>query len=197
MAMSDILAKLLQGRAGNPRERLRSANRLGRSRSLSLESLEKRELLTVSLGVTAAPSELTEGAETSGGFVIDLSGLPQWDYAWIEYTILGTADGNDYTLSSNYDPYYESDDTRTIGVAAIDDSTYEGDETITLRASGYWCESAMGGGGNLGPISATITIKDNDLDIPHAHVRAVVAVAEAADVERTIRVQLSHRGRTQ
>jgi len=77
----------------------------------------------------------------------------------VEYaTSNGSAmSGSDYTSASGTLSFADGETSRTVDVALLDDSRFEGNETFTVRLS------APTGGASLGaPVDATVTITDND-----------------------------------
>lgn len=76
-----------------------------------------------------------------------------------DYTVTGgtaTGGGIDYALEPGTVTFDEGETSKTIAVSIINDSVYEGDETIVVTLSN------AAGGASLGSNAATITIEDDD-----------------------------------
>jgi PKD repeat protein len=100
-----------------------------------------------------------EAGPTDGQFRVSRSGNNHFD-SIVNYTISGTAtNGVDYNSLSGTVVVPASQSYTTITVTPIDDTDYEGDETVTLTLSAgisYTLGTAK---------SATLTIVDNDLPV--------------------------------
>lgn len=100
----------------------------------------------------------------------------------------GTASSSDYIPVSQTLSFAEGETTKTIKVPVTDDSVYEGDETIFLRLTN------ASGSGQLGiPTNATLTIKDDDLQLPTLSINDVMVVEgnAGASVNAVLSVRLS------
>ena len=107
-------------------------------------------------GLSVADAEVQEGAGASLGFVVRLARAAS-AAASVQYATSdgSAAAGSDYTATSGTLNFAAGESTKTVSVPVLDDSTHEGDETLTLtlsNASGAWIEDS----------TATGTIEDDD-----------------------------------
>jgi len=110
-----------------------------------------------SASITASTSSIVEAAGTASIYAI----LNQTASATVN-VILGlggtATSGSDYTLSSNTISIASAATSGSISITAVQDATYEGDETVVVTIS-----SVSGGGAAIGPASSsTIIIVDDD-----------------------------------
>jgi len=144
--------------------RNRSKRRPLRSRALTFEPLEARELLSI-VSIVANDPDASEqasggGSPDPGQFTVsrDSGGAaPLTVYYNIGGTATNGASGGDYSsLSGSVTiPAYAT--SATINISPVNDAIDEGDETVELTLNG------SGGGYTVGsPSSATVTIADND-----------------------------------
>jgi sugar lactone lactonase YvrE len=108
------------------------------------------------LQLSAPTFAVNEGAGSANILVTrtgGMSGAVSVNYA----TSNGTATaGSDYTTTSGTLSFAEGETTKSFSVPVSDDSTYEGDETLTLTLS------SITGGATLGRSTAVLTILEND-----------------------------------
>jgi hypothetical protein len=114
-----------------------------------------------------------------GHFLIEYSGISQ-DIT-VGYSVSGTAESGDYTATPSLSgsvTLTPSNPAQTIDIVAIDDSKFEGDETVVLTlqsGAGYQP------GGNT---NAVITIADNDY--PSCEAPAIVYASVSPAISTTI-----------
>ncbi|MBD0372726.1 MAG: tandem-95 repeat protein [Pyrinomonadaceae bacterium] len=100
----------------------------------------------------------------------------------------GTASASDYKAVSQTVTFAEGETSKTVNVPITDDAVNEADETVNLTLS------QPSGSGQLGtPVTAQLTIKDNDVQLPSITVEDV-SVAEGgagAGVNAVLTVKLS------
>jgi len=142
-----------------------------RHRSLRIEELERRELLSVVANISVDQPIQVERVRGTSSFTITITGCPQnFSYGWLNFEVSGTADpGCDYQasgfLACGYITFY-GDGSQSATVTIGNDPWREEDETITVRLTGgRWTDSScceeypvMIGDNS----SATVTILDDD-----------------------------------
>ncbi|WP_158233400.1 Ig-like domain-containing protein [Reichenbachiella sp. 5M10] len=113
--------------------------------------------VTAAVNIEATDADAAESGD-AGEFTISISDISQ--NISVGYTVSGTAtSGSDYSATPSLSgtvTLSPSNPAQTISIAAIDDSEFEGNETVTLTlqaGSGY----QLGG-----TTAATITISDNE-----------------------------------
>ena len=147
-----------------------------RRRALSLEPLERRELLAVA-NITASTSTLTENPESNGAFTIRITGLSSGDSGTIDYLVESTVlpdnppatPGVDYNRYSSWrvgeieTAHFSSTGSSVsivLPIETINDTYAEGDEDIKLTLiSGYVNGIDLVIGSSK---KAVITITDDD-----------------------------------
>ena len=108
------------------------------------------------------------------------------DYAATDGTAVA---GNDYTAVSGTLTFADGITTQSFSVPILDDGTYEGNETVNLALSN------PGGGAGLGsPVSATLTITEDDAVPPTGSLQFSAASYSVAENEGTAVITVNRVG---
>ena len=113
--------------------------------------------------VSVADATATEGTDGSLDFEVSLNGRDDCREVSVDWaTADGTAvAGRDYTAASGTLTFAAGETTKTVSVAILNDTTSEGDETVTLQLS-----DVVGRAVAIGEAAATGTIQDGDDTAP-------------------------------
>ncbi|HUG67814.1 MAG TPA: Calx-beta domain-containing protein, partial [Pirellulaceae bacterium] len=172
----DLLSRLAKNK--KKAKRLGSRRSRGNARSLQLESLERRELLTA-VSVSVSDGDAGEPSNPGQFLVTRDSGVGSYGLT-VQFKFTGTADyDSDYNSypgaywDSNHNAYVGSvtidtfSDSAPVDITPWDDSLVEGDESVILTLlEETGCGCCCGGGSYTvgSPSSATITITDDETD---------------------------------
>jgi hypothetical protein len=97
--------------------------------------------------------------------------------------------GSDYTFSSGTLSFADGEVSKTFSVDILDDTQYEGDETLSLALSNTT------GGASLGiPAAAVLTIKENDPTPPAGSLQFSGAAYSAAENAGSVLITVSRTG---
>ncbi len=113
--------------------------------------------------VSVSDATATEGTDGSLDFEVSLNGRDDCREVSVDWaTADGTAvAGRDYTAASGTLTFAPGETTKTVSVAILNDTTSEGDETVTLQLS-----DVVGRAVAIGEAAATGTIQDGDDTAP-------------------------------
>ena len=113
--------------------------------------------------VSVSDATATEGTDGSLDFEVSLNGRDDCREVSVDWaTADGTAvAGRDYTAASGTLTFAPGETTKTVSVAILNDTTSEGDETVTLQLS-----DVVGHAVAIGEAAATGTIRDGDDTAP-------------------------------
>ncbi|GAB6188118.1 RHS repeat-associated core domain-containing protein [Thermopirellula anaerolimosa] len=141
-----------------------------RHRTLRLEPLEKRELLSVVASISVDQALQVDREEGVSTFTITITDCPpNIAYGVVNFQVAGTADSCDYTasgfLTSGYIQFY-GNGSQSARITIRNDAWFEGNEDVTVRLTGGWYTTSQCCGTypvTLGtPSEATVTIEDDD-----------------------------------